>query len=97
MRELLAGLPEDETVVWQHEVEVHTNPYIGRMWMLKGRQAEVETSGTNRKRYLAGSIHRRTGQVFVSEATLKKGRNAALFITRLDDLHRLLRRHRKLP
>jgi hypothetical protein len=31
------------------------------MWMLKGRQAEVETPGDNEKRYLAGSIHWRSG------------------------------------
>ena len=49
LRKLLEDLPEDETAVWQDEVEIHTNPKIGRMWMLKGRQAEVETPGTNKK------------------------------------------------
>src|SRR5512147_2430766 len=45
LRKLLAELPEDETVVRQDEVEVHTNPKIGRMWMFKGRQAVVTTRG----------------------------------------------------
>ena len=64
LRKLVAELSEDETLVWQDEVEIHTNPKIGRMWMLKGQQATVATPGTNRKRHLSGSIHWRTGQVF---------------------------------
>jgi len=37
------------TAVWQDEFEIHTNPKIGQMWMLRGQQAEVETPGTNEK------------------------------------------------
>jgi transposase len=96
LRELLEGLPEDETAVWQDEVEVHTNPKIGRMWMLVGNQAKVETPGTNKKRHLSGSIHWRTGQVFVTEAAPKQGRNGALFIKHWDDLRRRLRRYPKI-
>jgi putative transposase len=96
LRALLAGLPADETAVWQDEVEVHTNPKIGRMWMLKGKQATVPTPGTNRKRHLAGSIHWRTGQVFVTEAAPKQGRNSELFLRHLDDLRRRLRRYKKV-
>jgi len=61
LRELLEKLPAHETAVFQDEVEVNTNPEIGRMWMLKGRQATVQTPGTNKKRHLAGSMHWRTG------------------------------------
>lgn len=96
LRKLLEDLPADETVVWQDEVEVHTNPKIGRMWMFQGDQATVETPGTNKKRQLSGSIHWRTGQVFVTEAAPKQGRNGALFIKHLDDLRRRLRRYRKI-
>lgn len=96
LRALLEELPADETVVWQDEVEVHTNPKIGRMWMPKGKQAAVQTPGTNRKRHLAGSIHWRTGQVFVTEAAPKQGRNGKLFLRHLDDLRRRLRRSRKV-
>lgn len=96
LRALLEGLPADETVVWQDEVEVHTNPKIGRMWMFKGRQATVPTPGTNQKRHLSGSIHWRTGQVWVTEADPKQGRNGALFIKHLEDLRRRLRRYRKI-
>jgi transposase len=96
LRTLLEGLPADETAVWQDEVEIHTNPKIGRMWMKKGRQAEVVTPGTNKKRHLSGSIHWRTGQVFVTEAAPKQGRNGALFLAHLDELRRRLRRYKKI-
>lgn len=96
LRQVLEGLPDDETAVWQDEVEIHTNPKIGPMWMLRGQQATVETPGTNQKRHLSGSIHWRTGQVFVTEAAPKQGRNSALFLKHLDDLRRKLRRYRKI-
>ena len=62
----------------------------------QGKQATVQTPGTNKKRHLAGSIHWRTGQVFVTEAAPKQGRNSALFIKHLDDLRRRLRRYKKI-
>jgi transposase len=96
LRALLEGLPADETVVWQDEVEIHTNPKIGRMWMLRGQQATVPTPGTNEERHLAGSIHWRTGQVFLTEAAPKQGRDSTLFIRHLDDLRRRLRRYKKV-
>jgi putative transposase len=96
LRKLVATLPEDETLVWQDGVEIHTNPKIGRMWMLKGQQASITTPGTNRKRHLSGSIHWRTGQVFLTEAVPKQGRNGKLVIKHLDELRRKLRRYRKI-
>jgi transposase len=96
LRKLLEGLPGDETAVWQDEVEVHTNPKIGQMGMLKGQQAKVETPGTNKKRHLSGSIHWRTGTVFVTEAAPKQGRDGALFIKHLDELRQRLRRYKKI-
>jgi putative transposase len=96
LRTLLAGLPADETAVFQDEVDINTNPKIGSMWMIKGRQAAVETPGNNEKRYLAGSIHWRTGQVFLTEGLPKQGRDTTLFLAHLDDLRGRLRRYRKI-
>lgn len=96
LRGLIAGLPDDETAVFQDEVDLNTNPKIGRMWMVRGRQATVRTPGTNQKRYLSGSIHWRTGQVFLTEGEPKQGRDSKLFLAHLDDLRRRLRRYRKL-
>ena len=36
LRKLLAELPEDETAVFQDEVDINTNPKIGSMWMATG-------------------------------------------------------------
>jgi transposase len=96
LRALLADLPVDETAVFQDEVDINTNPKIGSMWMAKGRQAKVETPGNNEKRYLSGSIHWRTGQVFLTEGAPKQGRDTALFLAHLDDLRRRLRHYRKV-
>jgi transposase len=96
LRRLLAELPDDETAVFQDEVDLNTNPKIGSRWMFKGRQAKVETPGNNEKRYLSGSIHWRSGQVFITAGQPKQGRSAALFLAHLDDLRKRLRRYRKI-
>jgi transposase len=96
LRSLLARLPADETAVFQDEVDINTNPKIGSMWMIKGPQTTVETPGNNEKRYLSGSIHWRTGQVFVTEGAPKQGRDTPLFLAHLDELRSRLRRYRKI-
>lgn len=94
IRHLLATLPDDETAVFQDEVDINTNPKIGAMWMRRGQQAEVVTPGNNVKRYLAGSLHWRTGKLLVSAPGTQ--RNAELFIRHLEDLRRRLRRYRRI-
>jgi len=91
LRTLLHGLPPNETAVFMDEVDVNLNPKVGCQWMRRGEQASVETPGTNEKRYLAGSIHWRTGRVFLTEGRTKEGRGAALFCRHLDDLRRAFR------
>ena len=54
----------------------------------------VETPGNNEKRYLAGSIHWRTGRVILTEGRKKEGRGAALFCRHLDDLRRAFRHYK---
>src|SRR4029079_18263344 len=80
LRALLRGLPAGETAVFMDEVDVNLNPKVGCTWMKRGQQAAVETPGTNEKRYLAGSIHWRTGRVFLTEGRPTEGRSAALFL-----------------
>ena len=94
LRALLKGLPADETAVFMDEVDVNLNPKVGCMWMRKGEQAAVETPGTNQKRYLAGSIHWRTGRVVLTEGKPKEGRSAVLFCRHLDDLRRAFRHYK---
>ncbi len=87
---LVAHLPQNETAVFQDEVDVHLNPKIGSQWMVKGQQAEVVTPGDNDKRHLAGSLVCRTGRLILSAPSRR--RNAALFVAHLDDLRLRLRR-----
>jgi putative transposase len=94
IRALLAGLPAEETAVFMDEVDVNLNPKVGCMWMKRGQQATVETPGTNEKRYLAGSIHWRTGRVILTEGKPKEGRGAVLFLRHLDDLRRAFRHYK---
>jgi len=93
LRTLLHDLPDDETVVFQDEVDVNLNPEIGSMWMRRGQQAEVVTPGDNAKNYLAGSLHWRTGILLT---TIGPRRNSELFVRHLDDLCYRLRRYRKI-
>jgi putative transposase len=94
LRALLHGLPADETAVFMDEVDVNLNPKVGCQWMRRGEQAAVETPGTNEKRYLAGSIHWRTGRVVLTEGQPREGRSAALFLRHLDDLRRAFRQYK---
>ena len=59
--------------------------------------AAVETPGNNEKRYLAGSIHWRTGAVILTEGRPREGRSAALFCRHLDDLRRAFRHYIARP
>jgi len=92
IRKLLRDLPDDEAAVFQDEVDLNLNPDIGCMWMAKGQQAQVVTPGTNVKRYLAGSMSWRSGELIVTQGTR---RNAELFVRHLDDLRRRFR-HKKV-
>ena len=93
LRALLKGLPANETAVFMDEVDVNLNPKVGCQWMRRGEQAAVETPGNNEKRYLAGSIHWRTGRVLLTEGRPREGRSAALFCRHLDDLRRAFRHY----
>jgi putative transposase len=94
LRALLKGLPADETAVFMDEADVNLNPKVGCQWMKRGEQAAVETPGSNEKRYLAGSIHWRTGRVILTEGKPREGRSAALFLRHLDDLRRAFRHYK---
>ena len=94
IRALLRDLPANEAAFFEDEVDVNTNPKIGSMWMWRGQQAEVVTPGTNTKRYLAGSLNWRTGEVILSEAGFK--RDANLFLQHLDELRRRFRCYRRI-
>ena len=80
---LVASLPRNEIAVYEDEVDIHLNPKIGLDWMGLGQQKEVMTPGKNEKRYLAGALDVRTGEVHWVEATKK---DAWLFLDLLKKL-----------
>lgn len=80
---LLAALPRGHVAVWEDEVDIHLNPKIGLDWMGRGQQKEVRTPGQNQKRYLAGALDARTGQLLWVEGERK---TSALFLGLLQKL-----------
>ncbi len=80
---MLAELPPNEVAVYEDEVDIHLNPKIGLDWMNRGQQKEVLTPGQNEKRYLAGAMDARTGEVTWVEAEKK---DSMLFIMLLHEL-----------
>ena len=69
--QLIASLPRQEVAVYEDEVDVHLNPKIGLDWMGFGQQKQAATPGKNEKRYLAGALDVRTGEVHWVEAKKK--------------------------
>jgi transposase len=80
---LVASLPRNEVAVYEDEVDIHLNPKIGLDWMGLGQQKEVMTPGQNEKRYLAGALDARTGEIHWVEAMKK---DAWLFMDLLKKL-----------
>jgi transposase len=93
LRALLLHLPEDETVLFEDEVDINLNPKIGCMWMRRGQQAEVATPGDNQKCYLAGSLHWRTGRLITTRGPKRDGK---LFVAHLHELRQRFRHYRKI-
>jgi transposase len=83
IRHLLATLPRGHVAVYEDEVDIHLNPKIGLDWMVRGYQKEVVTPGKNVKRYLAGALDARSGQLLWVEGERK---TSALFIALLNHL-----------
>jgi transposase len=83
LRRLLAGMPRRHVAIYEDEVDVHLNPKIGLDWMVRGQQKEVKTPGQNVKRYLAGALDVRRGNVLWVEGERK---TSALFIALLRQL-----------
>lgn len=81
--QLIENLPEDEVAVFEDEVDIHLNPKIGRDWMVPGQQKQVLTPGKNEKRYLAGALDARTGELLWVAGEKK---NSLLFILLLWEL-----------
>jgi transposase len=80
-------------VFYVDEVDIDLNPKIGFLWSPVGEQQTIPTPGKNRKRYLAGALHARTGRVDYVEGLRK---NTDLFLCLLEHLKRTYRSARQI-
>jgi transposase len=71
LRRLIEGLADDEVAVYEDEVDIHLNPKVGYDWMGYGQQKELPTPGQNHKRYLAGALNVKTGELIWVEEDSK--------------------------
>jgi transposase len=93
LAQLVASLPPREVAVYEDEVDIHLNPKIGLDWMGLGQQKEVATPGKNVKRYLAGALDARTGEIRWVEADKK---DAWLFLELLKKLTEVYSQARRI-
>jgi transposase len=93
IRRLEASASAEEPVLYADEVDIHTNPKIGRDWMLRGHQRRIVTPGRNEKFYLAGALDVRSGRLHAVGELTKSSR---LFIALLDELVRRYPRARRV-
>jgi len=93
IRQLIAGLPKSEVAVYEDEVDIHLNPKIGYDWRGYGQQKEVLTPGKNVKRYLAGALDVRTGELHYVEGEKK---DSWLFVQLLGKLYLHYKRARAI-
>jgi transposase len=52
-----------EALLFADELDLHLLPKVGSQWMPRATQVKVMTPGKNERRYLAGALDLRTGQV----------------------------------
>lgn len=95
IRRALATRERGVEVFYQDEADIDLNPRIGPAWRRRGRahQEAVPTPGKNRKAYVAGALHARTGQVVWVGGARK---NAALFLEQLAALEQAYPRAKRL-
>lgn len=87
IRTLLATLPRREAAVYEDEVDIHLNPKIGLDWMGLAQQKEAVTPGKNEKRYLAGALDVRTGEIHWVEAERKDSWLFLAMLKKLTDVY----------
>src|SRR3954462_2993818 len=63
IRHVYERLGHREVLLFADELDLHLLPKVGAQWMPQGSQVEVMTTGKNERRYLAGALDLRTGQV----------------------------------
>ena len=86
IRRVYERLGPREVLLFADELDLHLLPKVGSQWMPRGTQVEVLTPGKNERRYLAGALDLRTGQVHHCLFWFRK--MTGLFLDWLDLLER---------
>jgi DDE superfamily endonuclease len=63
IRNVSERLGRRQALLFADELDLHLLPQVGAQWMPRATQGEVMTPGKNERRYLAGALDLRTGQV----------------------------------
>ena len=85
--------PAREVDNFEDEIDIQSNPRIGRDWMLPGRRKVVVTPGQNRKRYLAGALAVNGRDLLCVQSARK---NSDLFLALLEKLRQHHPRARRI-
>lgn len=93
IRLMLEELPPGELAFYVDEVDIHLNPKSGPDYMLPNTQKEMVTPGVNKKRYIAGALNAKTGDLVWVTSQRK---NSDLFIALIEKLRTLYPRAKKI-
>ncbi|MFT5448948.1 MAG: hypothetical protein ACI9DC_004134 [Gammaproteobacteria bacterium] len=91
--EALADKDAYTEVSYSDKADIDLNPRIGPAWMSRSTQSAIPTPGKNRKRYLAGALNARSGNIVWAEGEHK---NSLLLIHLLYKIKRTYRRARRI-
>jgi transposase len=91
IRSVFEQLGQREALLFADELDLHLLPKVGAQWMPRATQVEVMTPGKDERRYLAGALDLRTGQV---HHCLWFRKMTGLFLDLLTILDRLYPAHR---
>ena len=87
IRRILRCLKDGEVAIYEDEVDIHLLPKMGPQWTEKGKQPQVGTPGKNQKRYIAGGLNVKTGDVHWFESDRKNSRMFCDFLGLLSILY----------
>jgi transposase len=75
--------PEDWSILFEDESDIHWLPLITSAWTKKGHQVHVPTPGNNDKRYCFGAVDYHTGESCFMLSRRKDSNAFLLFLKRL--------------
>ncbi len=75
--------PDDWTILFEDESDIHWLPVIASGWTRKGAQIHVSTPGNNDKRYCFGAVDYHTGESFFRLSRRKDSKSFVAFLQQM--------------